>query len=139
MDRIPMSKLRGLPAEANMQYFTVTDQDIRGFFPSVLVYQTDHQAPAYFTPRFFFELCKAICETFNVRQVRRQLAALYSSFTLAQATGNLGIAAAPYFLAYHVAALPKNPAAPLVDLRRVVEGARSQKSKMEQTSQQAAS
>ena len=84
VDRIPMSKLRGLPAEANMQYFTVTDQDIRGFFPSVLVCQTDHQAPAYFTPRFFFELCKAIYETFNVRQVRRQLAALYSSFTLAR-------------------------------------------------------
>jgi hypothetical protein len=61
------------------------------------------------TSLFFLEMSQLFYETFNSRQVLRQLAAMYSATALAAALGMEYRGTSPNSWAWQVAALPRNP------------------------------
>ena len=88
-------------------YYTVQDDDIRREFPGVLIHKTPKQAPIYMTAAFLFELCHQFYCELNARQVKRQVASLYSANALAAAISMEKRGAAPYSLAWQLQAVPK--------------------------------
>ena len=64
------------------------------------------QAPVWMTPQFLMELCTLFYESLNARQVRRQLAATYSSNALAEQLRQRRADTAPYSLSWALTYLP---------------------------------
>ena len=68
--------MQGWPHHALQQYFQVTDDDIRRFFPNCSVHQEEHQRPCFFTNAWFFQLAKFLYETLNAKAARRGMASM---------------------------------------------------------------
>ena len=107
----------GSYASSDGKYWSVTDADIRRKFPQALVCKAPKQAAVWMTPLVLMELCQAFYGALNVRQVRRHLAALYSSNALAHQTRMHVANLQPYSFAWQMQALPTNHALHAVILR----------------------
>ena len=106
--RWPIVRLIGYSIESIGTYFTVQDSDIQKSFPEAMVLRVPHQAPVFFTARFFWELCKNFYETFNARETRRRLSRWYEMIALHASVQMHFRGQAPYSLCWQVTALPKN-------------------------------
>ena len=89
-------------------YWAVSDDDIRRAFPNAVVYKPAKQAPVWATAQFIMELCTLFYEALNARQVRRQVAAIYSANALAEQLRQHRGGTAPYCMSWVLAAIPKS-------------------------------
>ena len=92
--------------EKSACYWSVEDDDIRRAFPTAVVYRPSKQAPIWCTAQFIMELCTLFYETLNARQVRRQIAAIYTANALAEQLRQQRDGTAPYVMSWVLAAVP---------------------------------
>ena len=106
-----------MPRECDKQYWAVVDEDIRRVFPGVIICRPARSRVVYMTPMFLLEVCQQFYGCINARQLRRQLAAVYSASALALQCRQHRSGHAPYSLAWQISALPRNRALRAVVLR----------------------
>ena len=93
---------------ASRQHWQVTDDDIRREFPGAICCRKSKKAPVWMTPLFLFEVCMGFHECLNARELRRQLARIYSTNALSEQVRIEREGGAPYDFAWAVASLPGN-------------------------------
>ena len=94
--------------EPSASYWTLSDDDIRREFPTVLVCRAPRQAPVWITPLVLLEICQAFYGSLNARSIRRHLCDLYSANILAWQSRMHFSGNAPYSFAWQLQALPGN-------------------------------
>lgn len=104
-------KRLGSDAPDALQYFPVKPQDIVAARPGLLRQKCEKQKEHWFTPRFVLEASLIFYETLNAKQVRRQLASIWSSNALHLALRLESRGIAPWTLARQCANMPKSAAA----------------------------
>lgn len=102
-------KRLGDRAPDGAQYFPVTPKDILDAWPHLLHHKCAKQKEHWFTARFVLEASLIFYETLNAKQVRRQLASIWSASALASAARLEHRGVAPWALAWQCASMPKSP------------------------------